>query len=111
MTKRIGKKIAIWLPETILDEIDAARDWRTRSEYIRNLLAEKMTSPPTDTPKKRVNAKSEAFADQMRQYYAWCGQDYTPAGYTLKEYAATLVENGQYLVSLDAWEKQGFTPD
>ncbi len=38
MNQEIGPRVALRIPQRLIDHIDAVRDWRSRSDYIRTLI-------------------------------------------------------------------------
>lgn len=66
MAKRTGKRVALYLPDALVDHVEASREWRSASEYIRNLIAADMASKSAMKPAaKPAKAKHEAHRPTM----------------------------------------------
>lgn len=47
---RHGQRITLWLPDVLMEYIDERRSWRTRTEFLRDLVAASMDGANLSAP-------------------------------------------------------------
>lgn len=111
--------LSVRFPQEVLNRLDAVSGDLGRAHFVRQLIMdaiedrERKAAKPKAAEKPRAKTKAEAideFADHIRQFYDWHGQDLTPGGLTLEEYAESIITTNSTDKVYEAWAKQGFTP-